>query len=123
MNAARCSNCPVRADLVCQAGVFCSWAADPPSPLHLRIVIAAAEGRIVSAGVAVPCPDPPPPADPLSSIPLAGDVVAALAARIGAARLAAWWARRTGRPCGCAERRERLNAATRALIRWAGLGR
>ena len=67
-----------------------------------------------------PAPDPP---DCLAGIPLAGDVVAAIAGRIGADRLAAWWERRTGRPCGCAERRERLNAATRTLLRLAGLGR
>jgi hypothetical protein len=70
---------------------------------------------------------PPPPTSPrprpvpaLPDIPLAGDVVEAIARRIGADRLAAWWEKQTGKPCGCAERKEKLNRATGRLLRWAG---
>lgn len=60
----------------------------------------------------------PPPAKP--DIPLAGDVVEAIAHRIGADRLAKLWERWTGKPCGCEERRLALNAATERLIKWLG---
>lgn len=55
-------------------------------------------------------------------IPLAGDMVEAIARRIGADRLAAWWERQTGRPCGCARRKEYMNKATENLLRWMKLG-
>lgn len=57
-------------------------------------------------------------------LPLVGDLVEQLAKKIGADRLAAWWEKKTGRPCGCAERKEKLNHATRALARlarWMGI--
>jgi hypothetical protein len=57
----------------------------------------------------------PPP-----DIPLAGDVVATIARRIGADRLAAWWEGQTGRPCGCEGRKAALNRATERLLRWLG---
>lgn len=63
-------------------------------------------------------PRPPPRPTPPPDIPLAGDVVAAIAERIGAARLAAWWEQQTGRPCGCEGRKVALNRATGRLLRW-----
>lgn len=57
----------------------------------------------------------------LAGIPLAGDVVEALAKKLGADRLAKWWESKTGMQCGCAERREKMNRATRTLLNWAGL--
>lgn len=53
-------------------------------------------------------------------IPPAGDVVAAIAKRIGADRLAAWWQRQTGRPCGCKGRQAALNRASERLKKWLG---
>lgn len=126
----RCASCPVASDAVCLGHTdarfpfFCDQAAGA-NPIHLKHIVG--RSAITAAGLeppptaAAPCAGPP--ADPLAGIPLAGDVVAALAARIGADRLAAWWAKKTGRPCGCAERRAKMNAATRVLIRSAGWGR
>lgn len=129
----RCASCPVGAEAVCLGNTnehfpfFCPQAASG-NPIHLKHIVGrsaiAAEGRPVPVPpIAVPCGPPPDPPSPLAGIPLAGDVVAALAARLGADRLARWWAEKTGRPCGCAERRAKLNRATRALIRLAGLDR
>ena len=53
-----------------------------------------------------------------TKIPLAGDLVAAAAKRIGADRLAKLWEKWTGKPCGCAERKERMNRATERLLKW-----
>jgi hypothetical protein len=61
-------------------------------------------------------PMPAPPA-PRPDIPLAGDIIEALAKRLGADRLAKWWEKRTGIPCGCAERKERINRAIARLLR------
>jgi hypothetical protein len=60
-----------------------------------------------------------PVARPLPDIPLAGNVVEALAKRIGADRLAKLWEQWTGLPCGCEERKAKLNAATEKLLKWA----
>ena len=60
----------------------------------------------------------------LPGFPLAGDLFEQLAKKIGADRLARWWEKKTGRPCGCAQRKEKLNDATRALARlarWMGI--
>lgn len=54
------------------------------------------------------------------NIPLPGDVVETIAKRIGADRLAKLWERWTGMPCGCAERKEKMNRAARRLARWMG---
>lgn len=90
---------------------------DPASPAHdpryEAIVLSMAGAPIEPARLEQPARIVP-------DIPLAGDVVEAIARRIGADRLAKWWERQTGRPCGCAERRERLNRATERLLRWAG---
>ncbi len=71
-----------------------------------------------------PAPKPIPHDDlPITlatlEIPLAGDLVASIAKRIGADRLAALWERWTGTPCGCESRHAKLNAATERLVRWA----
>lgn len=58
---------------------------------------------------------------PLAGIPLPGDIVEAIAHRIGADRLAKWWERKTGKPCGCAERKEKMNNAAKRLMRMAGI--
>ena len=56
----------------------------------------------------------------LDGIPLPGDVIEKIAHRIGADRLAKLWERWTGKPCGCAERRDKINAATKRLLGWLG---
>jgi len=66
-----------------------------------------------TTGTAAASPHPP-------DIPLAGDVVEAIAKRIGADRLAKLWERWTGTPCGCAERKAKLNAASVRLLKWLG---
>lgn len=58
------------------------------------------------------------PKTSLPDIPLAGDVVEKIAKAVGADRLAKWWEQMTGKPCGCGERKEVLNAATRRLLKW-----
>jgi hypothetical protein len=60
-----------------------------------------------------------PVARSLPDIPLAGDVVEALAKRIGADRLAKLWEQWTGQPCNCDARREAMNRATEKLLKWA----
>jgi hypothetical protein len=66
--------------------------------------------------------EPPPRlrADVNAEIPLAGDLLESAIKRIGADRLAKWWEKATGRPCGCKERREKMNQATRRLLAWLG---
>lgn len=54
-------------------------------------------------------------------IPLAGDVVESIAKRIGADRLARWWEKETGIPCGCEARKEALNRASAKLLKWLGI--
>jgi hypothetical protein len=54
-------------------------------------------------------------------IPLAGDLVAALTARVGADRLASWVAAQLGADCGCAERQRKLNELDVKLRRWLRL--
>lgn len=62
----------------------------------------------------------PSDAATILGIPLAGDMVEKIAKKIGADRLAAWLQRVTGKSCGCAERRAKLNAASAALAKYAG---
>jgi hypothetical protein len=50
-------------------------------------------------------------------MPLPGDIMESLAKRFGIDRLARLWERRTGRSCGCARRKERMNALARRLMR------
>lgn len=56
-----------------------------------------------------------------SQIPLPGDILEAALKRVGADRLAKWWEKKTGKPCGCDERRLAINAATIRLKKWLGL--
>lgn len=60
------------------------------------------------------------PAKQEALIPLPGDLIEAVAKRIGLDRLAKFWERRTGKPCGCAERKEKINRTTERLLRWLG---
>jgi hypothetical protein len=55
---------------------------------------------------------------------LAGDLVAAVTARLGADRLAKWLAKvATGVPdCGCLERQRKLNEIDARLRKWLGIG-
>ena len=87
----------------CPKGYFAEPEKMPPR---------AAATAPISAGETATAPD----------IPLAGDVVESIAKRIGADRLARLWEKWTGVPCGCAERREKLNAASARLLRWVGMG-
>ncbi|HEX4125661.1 MAG TPA: hypothetical protein VHY37_13110 [Tepidisphaeraceae bacterium] len=50
------------------------------------------------------------------TFPLPGDVIEFLAKLLGLARLARTWENRSGRGCGCAGRKERLNAIARRLF-------
>lgn len=92
---------------------LCDPSSPTYDPRYVPIVIEMAGG------------EPAPPAPPVRlapPIPLAGDVVEAIAKRLGADRLAKWWERQTGLDCGCDERRRRLNRATKRLLKWAGIG-
>lgn len=65
---------------------------------------------------------PPIQGQPARSIPLAGDVVAALTARVGADRAAEWVASKLGKDCGCAARREKLNRLDQSVRKFLGIG-
>jgi hypothetical protein len=109
-----CPACPRGASGGCQAQAL----------RNSRLCALAASGRedyraLLATPESHTTPAVPPKATP--DIPLAGDVVEAIAKRIGADRLAKWWEAQTGQPCGCAERKAKLNRATRRLLRWAGL--
>lgn len=68
-------------------------------------------------------PDTPPiQAQHARSIPLAGDLVAALTARVGADRAAEWVASKLGKDCGCAARREKLNRLDQSVRKFLGIG-
>jgi hypothetical protein len=119
-----CAHCPCPAEgLTCPAlasghARYCQWC-DPAHPDHnpewcARLVSIARREPESTRNVASVPPRPYP------DIPLAGDVVEAMAKRLGADRLASWWEAMTGLPCGCAERREKLNRATERLLRWFG---
>ena len=53
-------------------------------------------------------------------IPLPGDAIEALAKKVGADELAAWWTQKTGLPCGCEERKRLINDAVKILLSWIG---
>jgi hypothetical protein len=59
---------------------------------------------------------------PAHAIPLAGDLVEALARRIGADRLSKWVEAKTGQPCACEERRQKLNRLDEKLRRFLSRG-
>lgn len=71
----------------------------------------------------IPAPQPrtQPRTTATPHVPLAGDVFAALAARIGADRAAKWVAAKLGAPCGCEERRRKMNELDMKLRKWFGL--
>jgi hypothetical protein len=68
-----------------------------------------------------PAPEPAGPGEApaydLLALPLAGDLIAEAASRIGIDRLKAWLLAR-GVDCGCDERQEFLNRADATLRRW-----
>jgi hypothetical protein len=59
---------------------------------------------------------PPPPRKP--DIQLAGDVVEKIAKQIGAEHLAKLWEKWTGIPCGCNDRKEKLNRGHQMLMKY-----
>ena len=71
---------------------------------------------IRAAGERLPIPTA---AAPLPVLPPCGDVFATLAKMIGAERLTRWWEKKTGRACGCADRRRAMNDACARIERWA----
>jgi len=124
--AHRCEHCPVFAELACRGKIFCAWAAaGDPDPVHLRHIVAVAQrdaGRPLPATIASPCTDPPAAAAAPAGLPLAGDLLEAMARRIGAKRLAELVERRLGLPCGCEERRRKLNELDRLFRKFIGMG-
>jgi hypothetical protein len=87
---------------------------DPADPAHNPAYL-----PLVMRLAGEPEPDISPNLAP--EIPLAGDLVAALAQRLGADRLAKWVEKWAGRPCGCAERQaalNRLDATARRFLGW-----
>jgi hypothetical protein len=118
----RCDHCPVSGELPCRAGNFCAWVGvAEPDPVHLRHIIDVAlqdAGRPLPVQAAVPCNEPVLLTTPF---PLAGDLVEAVAKRIGAARLAKWIEAKTGQPCHCDARRDALNRLSEKLLKWANL--
>lgn len=101
---------------------FCNWV-DPGHPNFKAdgadVLIRMARREPVPPSVISPRGETPGPTP--GTIPLAGDLVAALTARIGADRAAEWVASKLGKPCGCAARREKLNRLDRKLRKHFGL--
>lgn len=122
----RCEACPVASGETCLGDAhpdafahLCRWAtSDEPNERAMPVLRSAIGYDPPSARPATPTARTTHGPD----IPLAGDVVEAVAKRIGADRLAKWWEAKTGVPCGCAGRKEALNRATATLLRWAGMG-
>lgn len=105
---------------------LCAWV-DPASPRYHEngaatlILLAARAKGTHRPPVEAPGREPEPPS-PAHSIPLAGDLVAALARRIGIDRLSRWVESKTGQPCGCEERRQKLNRLDEKLRMFLGRG-
>lgn len=86
-------------------------------PAYVRYVLDRAAGPEPTR----PRPVAPPPTP---AIPLAGDLVAALTAKIGADRAAKWVATKLGKDdCGCGARRAKLNALDAKVRAFLGLGK
>jgi hypothetical protein len=114
-----CQACPLRGrETACLGATeptfayFCARAAEG-DPAWLRMIADRSEAGYTPTPVATPV------GPPIPDIPLAGDVVAAVAKAVGADRLARLWEEWTGIPCGCPERQEKLNRASAKLIKWA----
>lgn len=131
-----CDACPCRDICLApehhQFAFLCDWAAsgDPARRMHVtersRIGYTPPAESDEPAPVAVAASEPEATTlasetlgSPRPDIPLAGDLVEALAKRIGADRLAKLWEQWTGQPCNCAARREAMNRATEKLLKWA----
>jgi hypothetical protein len=69
---------------------------------------------------AVPCPDAATVPAPAPAPALAGDLVAAFTARVGADRAAKWVATKLGVDCQCEARRLALNALDAKLRKYLG---
>jgi hypothetical protein len=89
------------------------------NPAYASLVIAMATGEATSPTEGHPSPQQPP--TPLETLPLAGDLVAAAAEKIGAARLAKWIEEKTGVPCGCERRRVDLNRLDTLIRKYLGM--
>lgn len=62
----------------------------------------------------------PPAGAGVAAVPLAGDLVADLAHRIGADRAARWVAGKIGTDCGCKGRQDALNRVDASIRRFLG---
>jgi hypothetical protein len=90
--------------------------SDPASP-HYRADYAALYGGATTHTVtaAAPVPD----TAMTYGIPLAGDLVAAFTARVGADRAAKWVAAKLGfEDCHCAERQQKLNELDKSIRKY-----
>jgi hypothetical protein len=68
---------------------------------------------------AVPCPDAATVPAPAPAPALAGDLVAAFTARVGADRAAKWIAAKLGfQDCYCAERQQKLNELDKSIRKY-----
>jgi hypothetical protein len=122
-----CAHCPCPAEgLTCPAlasghARYCQWC-DPAHPDHnpawcaQLMVIARREPEPTRNVASVPL-RPYPDVSP-DETPLLGDLIDSLARWIGADRAAKWVEERLGVPCGCPERREKLNAIHKAARRF-----
>lgn len=123
----RCGACPVEgtclAELSADFGHFCGRAAEGQANWLAMIRDRAEIGIHTGERVPMVAMAAAPAVEPSrwGNIPLAGDLIEKAARRLGADRLARWWTRVTGAECGCAERKERLNRATKVLVEWLGL--
>jgi hypothetical protein len=128
----RCAYCPIAPDSICPRWPanhtrYCEWV-DPDHPGYrpngAEALIRMASGQ---PPVMPQVTENPPPVAALPPTPqnmglmLAGDLVEAVAKRIGAARLAKWIEAKTGQPCHCDARRDALNRLSEKLLKWAKL--
>jgi hypothetical protein len=89
------------------------------NPAYASLVIAMATGEAASPKEGHPSPQQPP--TPLESLPLAGDLLAAAAEKISAARLVKYVSEKLGVDCGCESRRVALNRLDASLRKWLKL--
>lgn len=103
-------------------GFFCDWCASGDEAKR-RHVLERSRIGIVPPPETAPC-DPEPTKVPAApQIPLAGDIVAMAAHRIGADRLAKWVAAKLGKDdCNCEARRIALNRLDASLRRYLARG-
>lgn len=114
---AKCDHCPLRDDdRPCKVEITRHYRyCEMVDPNHPAYEPAMADRLLAFSGEGVPARKPP-------ALPLAGDLVAALTARIGADRAAEWISDKLGKDCGCATRRAALNRLDAKLRSWLGIG-